>query len=67
VFRTGGSDAGAGAHVFTALWLAFLAWAVVLLLLGVRAVHGWSWPRSVGACAIGSVVPVVLWLAFSAF
>lgn len=67
VFRTGGSDSGTGAHVFTALWLVFLAWAVVLLVLGVRAVHGWSWPRSVGACAIAGVVPVVLWLAFSVF
>ena len=50
VFRTGGSDSGAGAHVFTVLWLVFLAWAVVLLVIGVRAVHGWSWSRSVGAC-----------------
>jgi hypothetical protein len=66
VFRSGGSDSGAGAHAFTALWLAFLAWAVVLLVIGVRAVHGWSWSRSVGSCLIGSVVPAVVWLVFSA-
>ena len=54
-FRSGGRDAGAGADVFAALDLAFSLWAGVLLVIGVRAVHGWTWgarsrpPRSASA------------------
>jgi hypothetical protein len=36
VFRTGGSDRGAGAWAFAAVELAFVAWALTLLLLGLR-------------------------------
>ena len=43
VFRSGGRDGGAGAHVFPTLFAAFLAWSIVLLVIGVRAVHGWTW------------------------
>ena len=52
VFKSGGSDSGAGAHVFSALELAFVAWAVVLLVVGVRAVHGWTWWRALAAAAL---------------
>ena len=51
VFRTGGSDAGTGSHVFAVLELAFLAWALGLLVAGVRAVHGWTWQRALAAVA----------------
>jgi hypothetical protein len=50
VFRAGGSDRGAGAVVFDVLEAAFLVWALALLVIGVRAVHGWTWARAVGAC-----------------
>ena len=36
VFRSGGSDRGAGAWAFAAVELAFVAWALVLLLAGLR-------------------------------
>lgn len=36
VFRSGGSDRGAGNSAFVALELAFLAWSLALLLLGLR-------------------------------
>lgn len=52
VFRRGGSDHGAGARFFDLLELGFAAWAAVLLLVGVRAVHGWSWSRSLGALGL---------------
>jgi len=52
VFRRGGSDHGAGARVFDALELGFAAWSAVLLLVGVRAVHGWTWLRSLGALGL---------------
>lgn len=58
VFRSGGSDEGAGGTVFDALALGFAAWSGVLLLVGVRAVHGWTWTRSLQALGL-----VVLFLA----
>ena len=55
-FRGGGSDEGTGERVLLALQLGFAAWSLVLLVLGVRATHGWSWPRAlasvVGAAAL---------------
>jgi hypothetical protein len=59
VFKTGGADAGVGSHVFAALELAFVGWSAVLLVLGVRAVHGWTWGRSAAACALVVAAPVV--------
>jgi hypothetical protein len=58
LFRRGGSDDGTGGRVFDALELGFAAWSAVLLLVGVRAVHGWTWVRSAGALGL-----VVLFLA----
>ena len=52
VFRRGGSDQGAGARLFDVLELGFAVWAAVLLLIGVRAVHGWTWSRSLGALGL---------------
>lgn len=49
VFRSGGSDAGTGAHVFAALELVFVAWMAALVVVGVRAVHGWTWARAAAA------------------
>jgi hypothetical protein len=52
IFRSGGSDSGAGAHVFTALAAGFALWSLALLAVGIRVVEGWSWPRTVGAVAL---------------
>ena len=52
VFRRGGSDHGTGARVFDTLELGFAAWSALLLLVGVRAVHGWTWARSLGALGL---------------
>ena len=51
-FGRGGADDGAAGDVFTALELAFGLWAAALLLVGVRAVHGWSWWRSLGVLGL---------------
>jgi hypothetical protein len=64
VFRTGGRDAGTGSHIFAALELAFVAWGVALLVTGVRAVHGWSWRRSAGACVFAVGVPLAFAFAY---
>ena len=55
-FRAGGGDEGAGEIVLLALQLAFIAWSVALLLVGIRVVHGWSWLRSAGALASAAVL-----------
>jgi hypothetical protein len=52
LFRRGGSDDGAAGDLFYALALAFSLWAVALLLVGVRTVHGWSWWRSLAALGL---------------
>lgn len=53
VFRSGGEDDGTAGDVFEVLELGFALWAAGLLLVGVRAVHGWSWWRSL--CVLGLV------------
>ena len=63
VFRTGGSDAGTGARVFELVQLGFVAWTVVLLVIGIKAVHGWTWPRAGLAVAIALGVPVLIGIA----
>jgi hypothetical protein len=61
VFRSGGSDAGSGAHVFTVLEYAFVVWALGLLLVGIRSVHGWTWARA--ASAVGISLGIALAIA----
>jgi hypothetical protein len=52
VFRRGGHDSGPGAHAFSAVLLVGALWSAALLVLGVRSVHGWTWPRSLAASAL---------------
>ena len=58
LFRRGGTDDGVGGDLFYALALGFSLWSAALLLVGVRAVHGWRWGRSLAALGL-----VVLFLA----
>ncbi len=53
LFRAGGSDAGG--HIFSSLFYGFVAWAAVLLAIGVRTVHGWRWPRTLAAVTLALV------------
>jgi hypothetical protein len=62
LFRRGGSDEGTSSTVFGVLALGFALWSAALLLIGVRAVHGWSWWRSLGALGL-----VALFLAAYAY
>lgn len=55
-FRSGGSDHGATEAVFRVIDLSFLAWVVILLLIGVRALNGWSWLRTIASLAVAAVV-----------
>ena len=62
-FRSGGDDRGAGNAVFAGLELGFVAWTVVLLVLGVRAVHGWPWRRSLEGVGLAAAAPLLVGLA----
>lgn len=64
VFRTGGSDAGTGSRVFEVLGALFLAWSLALLVVGVRAVHGWTWARAGAGVVLAIGVPAVVAVAF---
>lgn len=48
VFRSGGSDEGTGGALVWVLQAAFGAWALVLLVIGLRVVYGFSWGRAAG-------------------
>jgi hypothetical protein len=60
LFRSGGSDHGPGIVVFGLLEGGFLLWSAVLLVIGVRAVHGWTWARAGAACAVAIAVPILI-------
>lgn len=64
-FRTGGGDAGVGRFAFDALTAAFFLWAAVLVGVGVRSVHGWTWPRAAAATVVALVLPVAAAVALA--
>lgn len=48
-----GKDAvGGGPAGFAAVHALFAVWALGLLLVGIRAVHEWTWPRAAGAFGV---------------
>ncbi len=59
--KTGGADSGAGGIAFGVVELGCAAWALGLVLLGIRTIHGWTWGRSVWA--LGSAVLLATALA----
>ena len=70
LFRFDGSDGGTIGTAFAWVFYAFLLWALVLLVIGVRTVHGWTWGRSIAgvswAAAIGVGLAVALTLLYAA-
>jgi hypothetical protein len=63
LFRTGGTDWGPGDRIFGGLLYAALAWSALLVVVGVRSVHGWSWGRSLAAVGLAAALPALLVLA----
>lgn len=63
LFRTGGTDWGPGDRTFGGLVYASFAWGALLLVVGVRTVHGWSWGRSAAAVALAAALPALIVLA----
>jgi hypothetical protein len=70
LFRFDGSDSGTTGMVFAWIFYVFLVWALVLLVIGVRTVHGWTWARSIAgvawAAAIGAGLAVAVTLLYAA-
>jgi hypothetical protein len=63
LFRSGGADGGRGGAILAWIGYAFFAWASLLLLTGIRAVHGWTWARAAAAATAAAAIPVLLVLA----
>ena len=63
LFRTGGEDWGPGDRTFGGLVYFAFAWSAILLVVGVRSVHGWSWGRSVATVALAVALPALVVLA----
>jgi hypothetical protein len=63
LFRTGGADWGPGDRAFGGLLYFALAWSAVLLVVGVRSVHGWSWARSLATVGLAAALPALIVLA----
>jgi len=63
LFRTGGNDWGPGDRIFGGLVYASFAWAALLLLIGVRTVHGWTWARSLATVALAGSIPALIVIA----
>jgi hypothetical protein len=62
-FRDGGADEGSGETVLLGLQLAFVAWSLVLLAIGVMIVHGWTWLRSLAVLgAAGALLAAIVGL-----
>ena len=49
--------------MFAWIFYAFLVWALVLLVIGVRTVHGWTWARSIAGVAYASGIAAALAVA----
>jgi hypothetical protein len=63
LFRTGGRDWGPGDLVFGGLLYFAFAWCGILLVIGVRSVHGWSWGRSLATVGLAAALPALVVLA----
>jgi len=60
LFRTGGTDWGRGDRTFGGLMYFAFAWSALLLVVGVRSVHGWSWGRSLATIALAGALPALI-------
>ena len=59
-FRTGGSDEGTGETVVVAIGLAFAAWALALVAVGLRTTFRLPWQGVAGAIGLAAVLVAAL-------
>jgi hypothetical protein len=65
LFRTGGADGRGTGNATAWLFYVFVLWALALLIIGVRTVHGWTWARSLAGVTFASVIAAGLAVAVS--
>jgi hypothetical protein len=65
LFRSGGSDSGAGGALLIWAEIAFGAWSLALLGVGIRTVEGWTWGRS-AAAVVAAAAPLAALAALQA-
>lgn len=65
MFRSGGADGHGAGAVTSWLFYGFVVWALVLFLIGVRTVHGWTWARSLAGVAFTAGIAAALALVVS--
>jgi hypothetical protein len=63
LFQYDGTDGNAAGTAFAYAFYGFALWALVLLVIGVRTIHGWSWARSVAAMAFTAAIAAALAVA----
>jgi hypothetical protein len=64
-FRSGGGDGGTVGTALAWVFYLFVLWALALLVVGVRTVHGWSWRRSLVGVAFAAGIAGLLAVAVS--
>ena len=60
LFRYDGNDGNAAGTAFAYGFYGFVLWALALLVIGVRTVHGWSWARSLAGVAFTAAIAAAL-------
>jgi hypothetical protein len=65
LFQYDGPDGNTAGTVFAWAFYGFVLWGIVLLVIGVRVVHGWSWARSLAGVALTVAIAAALAVAVS--
>jgi hypothetical protein len=65
LFQFDGSDGNTVGTIIAWAFYGFAVWALALLLVGIRTVHGWSWARSLAGVGLTAVFAVALAVAVS--
>jgi hypothetical protein len=63
LFQYDGTDGNAVGTAFAYAFYGFALWALVLLVIGVRTIHGWSWGRSLAGVAFTGAIAAALAVA----
>jgi hypothetical protein len=56
LFKYNGGDDSTVGTGFAWFFYVFLLWALVLLIIGVRTVHGWTWARAVAGVGLATAI-----------
>jgi hypothetical protein len=60
LFKFNGGDDSTVGTGFAWFFYVFLLWGLVLLVIGVRTVHGWPWGRALAGVGLGAAITAAL-------